>query len=89
MTDVLAPEFGALLVFAEERYYGTSQPQGTSGRFDYLSTEMVLADYAALITSLRKELDAQNCPCIAFGGSYGGTLTTLFRLKYPHVVQGG
>ena len=89
MTDVLAPEFGALLVFAEERYYGTSQPQGTSGRFDYLSTEMVLADYAALISSLRKELDAQNCPCIAFGGSYGGTLTTLFRLKYPHVVQGG
>jgi len=86
---VLGPEFGALLIFAEERYYGESQPQDSSGRFDFLSTEAVLADYAVLLTSLRSELAAQSCPVISFGGSYGGTLTTLFRLKYPNIVAGG
>ena len=42
-----------------------------------------------LLTSLRSELAAQSCPVISFGGSYGGTLTTLFRLKYPNIVAGG
>ena len=89
MTEVLAPAFGALLIFAEERYYGASLPQGTSGRYDFLTTEQVLADYASLVGSLRAQLGAESCPVIAFGGSYGGTLTTLFRLKYPHMVAGG
>ncbi|KAL1520514.1 hypothetical protein AB1Y20_022092 [Prymnesium parvum] len=87
LTDVLAPRLGALLVFGEERYYGASLPSGDP--FLYLSTEQVLADYAALLTSLRANLSAAACPVVAFGGSYGGTLTTLLRLKYPHVVAGG
>ena len=86
MTTTLSTSLGALVVFGEERYYGLSRP--TPG-FTYLSTENVLADYAALLTSLRADLNATDCPIIAFGGSYGGTLTTLFRLKYPHVVAGG
>ena len=89
MTKVLAPAFGALVVFGEARYYGLSQPEGGSGRFTYLSTEQILADYASLLIALRAELKAESCPAVAFGGSYGGTLTTLFRLKYPHVVAGG
>ena len=32
---------------------------------------------------------AANCPVVAFGGSYGGTLTTFLRAKYPAVVVGG
>jgi len=30
-----------------------------------------------------------DCPVFSFGGSYGGMLTTWFRLKYPNVVMGG
>ena len=41
MQQVLAPRLGALLVFAEERYYGSSLPQGRAGKFTYLSTEQV------------------------------------------------
>ena len=95
MTQVLAPSMGALLIFGEARYYGLSQPQPSSSasekrRFDFLSTEQILADYAGLLTSVKASLEgAGNCPVVSFGGSYGGTLTTLFRVKYPHVTVGG
>eukprot|EP00039_Didymoeca_costata_P008891 m.118213 g.118213 ORF g.118213 m.118213 type:complete len:487 (-) comp14274_c0_seq4:63-1523(-) len=93
MIDVLAPKWGGLLVFGELRYYGKTQPFGneslTPENAVYLTTEQALADYATLLTTLKTELNAENCPVIAFGGSYGGTLTTYFRLKYPTVVAGG
>eukprot|EP01065_Artemidia_motanka_P026119 TRINITY_DN31028_c0_g1_i1.p1 TRINITY_DN31028_c0_g1~~TRINITY_DN31028_c0_g1_i1.p1 ORF type:complete len:493 (+),score=136.30 TRINITY_DN31028_c0_g1_i1:58-1536(+) len=94
MLEELAPEWGALVVFAEERYYGESLPFGAKSLDPanslYLSTEQVLADYAVLITHLKSTLDgAQNCPVVAFGGSYGGTLTTYMRVKYPQIVVGG
>ena len=44
----------------------------------------MLADYAVLIKHLKETLDgAANCPIVAFGGSYGGTLSTFFRIRYP------
>jgi pimeloyl-ACP methyl ester carboxylesterase len=95
MQDVLAPKFGAMVVFPEERYYGESLPfgnqtfNGDPKNLQFLTTHQVLADYANLVTSLKEQLKAQNCPVIAFGGSYGGTLTTLFRLTYPNIVDGG
>lgn len=49
----------------------------------------VLADYVNVITHFKKEHDAENCPVIAFGGSYGGTLTTFLRTAYPSAVVGG
>lgn len=94
MTDVLAPKLRGLLVFAEERFYGESLPFGkgnasfTPAALAYLSTEQVLADYVTLLTSLKAELKASTSKVVAFGGSYGGTLSTIFRAKYPHVVVG-
>lgn len=95
MIEHLAPKWGALLVFGEERYYGKSLPFGAKSLTDpanavYLSTEQVLADYAELLQHLKATIPgAQNCPVVSFGGSYGGTLTTYFRLKYPTAVIGG
>ena len=93
MTDVLAPRLGALLLFAEMRFYGTSMPFGPSASHSadalrLLSTEQVLADYAALLRALKPTFNATGAPVVSFGGSYGGTLATLFRLKYPHVTVG-
>lgn len=42
------------------------------------STSQALADYARLITFLQRELDAEESPVIAFGGSYGGMLCEFY-----------
>lgn len=90
----IAPEFGALLVFAEHRYYGTSLPYGNKSYTDskylgYLTSTQALSDYVLLINQIqetKKEKRHRN-PVIAFGGSYGGMLAAWIRLKYPSSVD--
>ncbi|XP_066377050.1 uncharacterized protein [Miscanthus floridulus] len=89
----IAPKFGALLVFIEHRYYGESLPFGddsyNSAKTEgYLTSTQALADFAILITSLKRNLSAETAPVVVFGGSYGGMLASWFRLKYPHVAIG-
>ena len=86
MVDYLAPKWGAMLVFPEERYYGTSLPFGSASfaaeNLKYLTTEQILEDYVELIAHLKATIPkAAECPVVAFGGSYGGTLTTFLRAK--------
>lgn len=93
--EELASEWGGLLIFGEHRYYGESMPFGneslSSENAVFLSTEQALADYANLLTELKNKVlnNATQCPILSFGGSYGGTLTTYFRLKYPQIIIGG
>jgi len=92
MFDV-APEFKALLVFAEHRYYGLTQPYGNTSydldKIGYLTSEQALADFADLIVYLKATVPgAADSPVIAFGGSYGGMLAAWARIKYPHIYAG-
>ncbi len=95
MTDVLASKFGAFLLFPEERYYGVSLPFGSESfspeNAKYLSTKQVLEDIVKIVLDVKTNFrqDASTCPVIAFGGSYGGTLTTFLRASHPDVVIGG
>ncbi|EEC04082.1 prolylcarboxypeptidase, putative [Ixodes scapularis] len=87
-----APEFKALLIFAEHRYYGKSMPYGNESfkgpsRHGYLTAEQALADYADLLTHFKADVPgAGDSKVVSFGGSYGGMLAAWFRLKYPHVT---
>ncbi|XP_018027731.1 lysosomal Pro-X carboxypeptidase isoform X2 [Hyalella azteca] len=90
----IAPEFGAMVLFAEHRYYGSSIPFGKNGYvhkqyYQYQSSMQALADYVELLAHVRQTYEgAEKSPVIVFGGSYGGMLAAWMRIKYPHVVQG-
>ncbi|BBN07691.1 hypothetical protein Mp_4g05680 [Marchantia polymorpha subsp. ruderalis] len=91
----IAPRYKALLVFPEHRYYGESMPFGSqqaaykdADSLAYLNTEQALGDFVTLITDLKRNLSAEACPVVLFGGSYGGMLAAWMRLKYPHIAIG-
>uniref|UniRef100_A0A2P2JB13 Lysosomal Pro-X carboxypeptidase n=2 Tax=Rhizophora mucronata TaxID=61149 RepID=A0A2P2JB13_RHIMU len=91
----IAPRFGAMVLFPEHRYYGESMPYGSRDEayknattLAYLTAEQALADFTVLVTDLKRNLSAEACPVVLFGGSYGGMLAAWMRLKYPHVAIG-
>ncbi|CAB4314435.1 unnamed protein product [Prunus armeniaca] len=91
----VAPQFGAMILFPEHRYYGESMPYGSkdeayknASTLSFLTAEQALADFAVLITELKRNLRAEGCPVVLFGGSYGGMLAAWMRLKYPHIAIG-
>jgi lysosomal Pro-X carboxypeptidase len=82
----MAPDFGAMLVFAEHRYYGKSVPDIPEGRA-FLSAVQALADYAELIHFIRDTMN-RPLPAVCFGGSYGGMLCYWLRAFHPGAVSG-
>ncbi|ESO99078.1 hypothetical protein LOTGIDRAFT_207842 [Lottia gigantea] len=90
----IAPEFHAMIVFAEHRYYGTSLPYGDQSykdpsKLNYLTSEQALADFATLIEYIKSTTPgSKNSKVVTFGGSYGGMLSAWFRIKYPNIVVG-
>lgn len=80
MVENIDFEFDFGLVILQHRYYGESMPFGgqdvaykNASTLAYLTAEQALADYAVLITDLKRNLSAQASPVILFGGSYGGS----------------
>uniref|UniRef100_A0A671NXY2 Dipeptidyl peptidase 2-like n=1 Tax=Sinocyclocheilus anshuiensis TaxID=1608454 RepID=A0A671NXY2_9TELE len=72
------------------KYYGSHLQIFNIPEVGLLMVEQALADYAVMITELKKELGAQKCPVIVivFGGSYGGMLSVYMRIRYPNIVAG-
>ncbi|KAJ8955715.1 hypothetical protein NQ318_008587 [Aromia moschata] len=93
----IAPQFEAVVVFVEHRYYGESLPFGnlsyTSPAYSgYLSSTQALADFVYVINELQKKYrlpeSDKKTPVVAFGGSYGGMLSAWLKMKYPNSVIG-
>ena len=97
MTETLAKKLGALVVFAEHRWYGTSYPFGSEANakknenLKYLTVPQVLWDFIDVIDVIKKDASYANITnkaVIVGGGSYGGMLSAWMRMKYPNQVQG-
>jgi len=87
-----APEFRALVLFPEHRYYGDSLPFGPTDSFQnenlgWLRIEQAIADYASIVDWVKFKFHAEDATVIAFGGSYGGVLAAALRIHYPASVD--
>ncbi|KAK2965773.1 hypothetical protein RJ640_014116, partial [Escallonia rubra] len=73
MLDI-ALKLQALLVFIEHRFYGESMPFGNDSyksakTLGYLNSQEALADFEALIRSLKQNLSSEASLVVVFGGS--------------------
>ena len=69
-----AKAFGALLVFAEHRYYGLSQPFGDASQqiLEYLTHEQALADYGECLPTSDARAACLHAPLLfSFSGATG------------------
>ncbi|XP_067831153.1 thymus-specific serine protease isoform X2 [Heptranchias perlo] len=85
----LARKYRALLVSLEHRYYGASiNPDGlTDQKIQFLSSQQALADLATFHAFISQQYNlTRSNTWICFGGSYPGSLSAWFRLKFPHLV---
>jgi pimeloyl-ACP methyl ester carboxylesterase len=84
-----AEKYHAKLIALEHRYYGKSLPakQLTADNLKYLTIENALKDLAGFQQFISKERHWTG-KWIAFGGSYPGSLSAYYRLKYPNLVAG-
>ncbi|CAF1400477.1 unnamed protein product [Rotaria sordida] len=86
-----AQTHGAICVMLEHRFYGKSHPTEDLSieNLRYLTSEQALADLATFREYFNSEYKiSDQTKWISFGGSYPGSLSAWFRLKYPHLVHG-
>ncbi|KYQ91942.1 Pputative serine protease [Tieghemostelium lacteum] len=87
--NTYAEKFNALIVAVEHRGYG----QSVVGDLDinsglkYITVEQALADYATFRQYIVEKYSAYNNKWVSFGGSYSGSLSAWFRLKYPQLID--
>ncbi|WP_133128682.1 S28 family serine protease [Legionella nagasakiensis] len=84
-----AQTFHAKLIALEHRFYGKSQPYTTlsANHLRSLTTTAALQDLA----NFQQAISARNHwtgKWIAFGGSYPGSLSAYYRMRYPELVVG-
>lgn len=84
-----ARNYHGYVVALEHRYYGTSQPFPTlsAANLKYLKTEYALADLATFENFAQSQLGLKG-KWISIGGSYSGSLSAYYRLRYPTMVVG-
>lgn len=91
---VLAEKMKGLILVLEHRFYGDSLPFGkesfTIESMRVLNSEQALRDLAYFVHTIKTKglYGVTDNPWISVGGSYAGSLSAWFRIKYPHLVIG-
>lgn len=90
-----AVDLSAMVVFAEHRYYGLSNPFGNENalgvgyNISFLTVEQAMQDFNTLQLYIRNKWKlSPDAAFIAAGGSYGGNLAMWLRLKNPNLWAG-
>ncbi|XP_031554719.1 thymus-specific serine protease-like isoform X2 [Actinia tenebrosa] len=87
----MAKKYGALLFAVEHRFYGRSifAECFKDKNMGLLSSQQALADLSIFIKYASNKFGLTNKnKWISYGGSYPGSLSAWFRIKYPHLVIG-
>jgi len=81
----------ALILALEHRFYGQSAPLPDLSveSLQYLNAQQALADLAYFRNAMNQKYGTDTTKWICFGGSYPGSLSAWFRIKYPHVCDSG
>lgn len=80
------------IIAAEHRFFGASWPDNVTkdnyrAVMSSLTLDNILADYAAIIASFtRQGARYERGKVVVFGGSYGGFLAAMMRIKHADVV---
>jgi len=85
----LAKRENAALFALEHRFFGKSMPvtELTTENYKYLTISQALNDLADFIQFIKKDQRAdENVTFLVVGGSYPGSLSSWFRLFYPHLT---
>ncbi|KAI1337220.1 peptidase S28 [Xylariaceae sp. FL0016] len=90
-----APKVNGILAGLEHRFFGTSFPPGstydniTTEAYGPLTLENVLQDSVEFVDWVRSTVPgAENSPVIYTGGSYGGFLAVMARIRHPETFYG-
>ena len=87
----LAETTQSTIVGLEHRFFGKSQPfdRLSKENLRYLTVEQALEDLASFVKDQRTKYcgDGKICDVLVVGGSYPGSLSSWFRLKYPHLAN--
>ena len=105
INDHLAKKFGAFVIQPEHRFYGKSQPVGSTLNnlptneelATLLTPQQAMEDMLAIAQHYRykvlgcsaDKLSKHYCPVISVGGSYPGFLSAMMRLVHPEIVDIG
>jgi len=85
----LAKREKAAIYGLEHRFFGESMPfdELTSQNLAYLTIDQALYDLAAFIDFIKSlPTSAEDISFVVVGGSYPGSLSSWFRLKFPHLT---
>lgn len=84
-----ARQMGAICFMLEHRFYGQSRPTRDMSvkSLRFLSSSQALADLASFTQSMTSQYKLFGSRWVAFGGSYPGSLSAWYRLKYPHLIH--
>jgi len=93
----LAPQFGALVVELEHRYYGPGESCPVDNlethNMKWLSSMQALEDFADFRVDFHNIVNIDGMdgtePWVIFGCSYAGAMTSWLRMRYPHLFITG